>query len=101
MYKIKLLPITHIDLQKARKWYNKQNLKLGDDLKKEVNKAIDYIGKYPFHFQTKYKEIRVSYTMRFPYGIFYLIKENEKKVVVLGVLHNKQNPDIIKKRSAK
>ena len=41
MYKVKLLPITRTDLQKAKKWYNQQRSELGEEFKQEVNKEID------------------------------------------------------------
>ena len=98
MYKVKLLPITRTDLQKAKKWYNEQRSELGEEFKHEVNKEMDYISTYPLHYQTKYKEVRVSYVTRFPYGIFYLIEEVKKQIVILGVLHNKRNTNIIQQR---
>jgi toxin ParE1/3/4 len=54
-YKIKLLPIVHTDLRKAKKWYNEQREELGEEFKAEVNKEIDYIGEHPQHYQRKYK----------------------------------------------
>ncbi|TZF84869.1 type II toxin-antitoxin system RelE/ParE family toxin [Pedobacter sp. BS3] len=101
MYKVKLLPITRVDLQKAKKWYNEQRAELGEEFKQEVNKEIDRIGTYPLHYQTKYKEIRVSYVTRFPYGIFYFIEEDKKQIIIIGVLHTKRNPNIIQKRVQK
>lgn len=88
-------------MHKAKKWYNEQRSVLGEEFKQEINKEIDYIGTYPFHYQIKYQEARVSYTLRFPYGIFYLVEENKKQVVIIGVLHTKRNPDIIQQRIRK
>ena len=101
MYKTKLLPVTRTDLQKAKKWYNEQRTELGEEFKQEVNREINYIGKYPFHYQIKYKEIRASYVTRFPYGIFYFIEEDKRQIVIIGVLHTKRNPNIIQKRIKK
>jgi len=56
-YKIKLLPIVHTDLRKAKKWYHEKSETLAQEFKIEVNKEIDYIGEYPEHYQRKYKEI--------------------------------------------
>ena len=36
-YKIKLVPIVHTDLRKAKKWYNGVNEVLGQDFKLKVN----------------------------------------------------------------
>lgn len=98
MYKVKLLPITRTDLQKAKKWYNHQLSELGEEFKQEINKEIDYISTYPLHYQTKYKEVRVSYTTRFSHGIFYFIEEDKKQIVIIGVLHTKRDPNIIQQR---
>ncbi len=64
----------------------------------EVNKEIEYIGNFPEHYQRKYKEFRQSLVTRFPYAIFYLIEEEQKRVVIFGVLHTSRNPEIVRKR---
>jgi len=70
-YKIKLLPIAHADLRKAKKWYHEKSETLAQEFKTEVNKEIDYIGEHPEHYQRKYKELRQSLVSRFPYAIFF------------------------------
>ena len=97
-YKIKLLPIVHTELRKTKKWYADKNEVLANDFKTEVDKEIDYIGKFPENSQRKYKELRRSLVSRFPYAIFYLVKEKQKQIIVLGVLHTSRNPEIIRKR---
>jgi len=69
-YKIKLLPIVHVDLRNAKKWYNDKSPILAEEFKAEVNKEIDYISEYPEHYQQKHKELRQSLVTRFPYAIF-------------------------------
>jgi plasmid stabilization system protein ParE len=100
-YKIKLLPIVHTDLRKAKKWYYDKNETLAKEFKTEVNKEIDYIGEYPEHYQQKYKELRQSLVTRFPYAIFYLVEEEQKRIVVFGVLHTSRNPEIVRERIKK
>ncbi|MDP2686710.1 MAG: type II toxin-antitoxin system RelE/ParE family toxin [Aequorivita sp.] len=100
-YKIKLLPIVYMDLQKAKKWYREKNETLTQDFKVEVDKEIDYIGAYPEHYQRKYKELRQSLITRFPYAIFYLVEEEQKRIIVFGVLHTSRNPEIVRKRIKK
>ena len=100
-YKIKILPIVHTDLRKAKKWYNEQREELGEEFKAEVHKEIDYIRKYPEHYPRKYKELRQSLVTRFPYAIFYLVEKSQKQIVVFGVLHTRRNPEIIRKRMKK
>lgn len=100
-YKIKLLPIVHTDLRKAKKWYNDKNEIVAKEFKIEVDKEIDYIGEYPEHYQLKYKELRQSLVTRFPYAIFYLVEEEQKRIIVFGVLHTSRNPEIVRKRIKK
>jgi toxin ParE1/3/4 len=64
-YEIKLLPIVHKDLRKAKKWYSDKNQELANDFKIEVNKEIEYIGNFPEHYQRKYKEFRTIFSNTF------------------------------------
>lgn len=100
-YKLKLLPIVYQDLRKTKKWYLGINKTLGEDFKLKVNEELDYIEKYPKHYQKRYKELRQSIVARFPYTIYYLIEEELKIVVVIGVLAQKQSFDRIKNRLEK
>ncbi|WP_236636836.1 type II toxin-antitoxin system RelE/ParE family toxin [Sinomicrobium soli] len=74
---------------------------MAEDFKAEVDKEIDYIGEYPEHYQRKYKELRQSLVTRFPYAIFYLVEEEQKRIIIFGVLHTSRNPEIIRKRITK
>ena len=100
-YKIKLLPIVHTDLRKAKKWYHQKNETLANEFKIEVNKEIDYIGEYPEHYQLKYKGLRQSLVTRFPYAIFYLVQEELKCIIIFGVLHTSRDPEIVSRRISK
>ena len=99
-YNVKLLPIVHTDLKNAKKWYQEKNELLAKEFKAEVDNEIDYIGKYPHHYQRKYKELRQSLVSRFPYAIFYLIEESQKRIIIFGLLHTSRDPEIVRKRIA-
>ena len=100
-YKIKLLPNVYTDIQKAKKWYRKKGESLANEFKIEVDKEIDYIGEYPENYQRKHKELRQSLVTRFPYAIFYLVEEEQKRIVIFGVLHTRRNPEIVRRRIKK
>ena len=100
-YKLKLLPVVYRDLRKSKKWYSGINTELGEDFKSRVNEEFDYIKQHPKHYQKKYEELRQAIVTRFPYTIYYLIEEELKMVVVIGVLAQKQNFDRIIKRLKK
>ncbi len=97
-YKVKLISQVRADLLEAKEWYQQHNATLAEDFKIAVNNEIDYISKFPNHYQIKYKDLRQSLVIRFPYAIYYLVNEEQKLIVVLGILHTKRNPNVIKKR---
>jgi plasmid stabilization system protein ParE len=80
---------------------------------KEIENAIDYYALYsvnaptnfitalkeayetletnPF-FRVRYKNVRALNLRRFPYALYFTIKENQNIVQVLSCFHNKRNP---------
>lgn len=86
------------DLKTALNWYKLQR----DDLAKQLLIKVDYslakIRANPFHFQERYKGIRIAFTKTFPYGIYFTV-ENDT-IFVHAILHNKQNPEIAIRRSS-
>lgn len=50
----------------------------------------------PFQFQVRHKNIRKAGLIDFPYNIYFRVYRN--KIVVLGILHQKRNPKLWKKR---
>lgn len=97
-YYLKLLPSALKDLKEAKKWYSDKNEALAVEFKHEVNKEIDYIVQYPEHYQLRYKELRQSLVTRFPYAIFYVVEEAQKRIVIFGILHTSRNPETARKR---
>ena len=97
-YGIKLLPIAYKDLQQAKNWYNEKRENLGKEFKKAIIADIDYIKENPEHYQRKYKELRQSLVTRFPFAIFYLIEESNKRIIIFGILHTSRNPEIARNR---
>jgi hypothetical protein len=62
----------------------------------EVEKCLIIIENNPFQYQTIYKNIRRVLLKRFPYGIFYIIDENN--IFILAITHLKRHPKNWKKR---
>lgn len=100
-YKLKLLPIVYQDIRKAKKWYLEINTALAEDFKLKINEELDYIAQNPKHYQKRYKELRQAIVARFPYTVYYLIEEELKIVVVIGILSQKQSFERIIKRLKK
>jgi len=84
------------DIQNATFWYNDKRKGLGKEFLLSVEAALEAIKRNPKHYQVKYKQVRIVFIRRFPYGVYYTIDKD--KVVVLATLHTKMNDTNWKKR---
>lgn len=96
-YRLLIRPEAEFDLAAAYRWYEDKDAGLGEEFLRTVEAALRGVQKNPQTHQKTYKEIRRALTKRFPYGIFYLIDNDT--VSVLGVLHARRDPAVIKARS--
>jgi toxin ParE1/3/4 len=96
-YRLLIRPEAEFDLAAAYQWYEDKDVGLGEEFLRTVEVSLLGIQKDPQAHQKIYKEIRRALTRRFPYGIFYLIDNDT--VSVLGVLHARRDPAVIKARS--
>ena len=95
-YNLIIKPKAQQDIRKAIEWYREQNKKLPEQLLSKIDDCLEKIENNPEYFQKRYKEIRIAFTKKFPYAIYYTIDEN--KIYVHAFLHTKQNPDTAQKR---
>lgn len=91
------LPEAEEDLLHARKWYEERQIGLGDDFIFQVEAALFSVQENPGAFPLMYKEIRRVLIHRFPYGVFYIVKE--AGIFVLAVLHCRRDPKKWRSRS--
>jgi len=78
------------DIKEAYKWYEKYRIGLSLDFELCLEGGYEDIRNNPAVFQIKYKNIRVKYIQRFPYGIHYIV--NNDVIYVLAVFHTSKNP---------
>src|SRR5690606_12927364 len=97
-YQLQLSNSAIRDLNNAVNWYDDQREGLGDKFKVAVNGIFRYITSSPKIFQLRYKEVRMAKIGGYPFGIFFITEEEEKKIIVVGVIHNKRNPKVIFQR---
>jgi len=89
-YNLIISPEAEIDIQEAFEWYENQQPDLGLDFIEEVEKLIHRIEENPFMFRKVYKELRRGFINRFPYAVYFLIKQS--RITINGVLHHRGNP---------
>ena len=95
-YKVRIRPRAERDTRRAFSWYEKQRPGLGRELALELNAVYGRLAENPYLYADIYRGIRRAITRRFPYGVFYLVAENE--VRVLSVVDMSQNPSVWKRR---
>ncbi len=89
-YNISIKAGAEIDINDALEWYEEQKIGLASELYAEIDKAISIITETPALFQVRYKNIRIVFTERFPYGIHYTIEGD--RVFVHAVMKMQKKP---------
>jgi len=88
--KLKVLTAARTDAAGAIAYYNAQEPCLGAEFAAEVRKTIERILQFPNAGTSVSKRVRRCQVNRFPYGVFYSLKND--RVVVIAVLHNHREP---------
>jgi toxin ParE1/3/4 len=73
-------------------YYDNIRPNLGDQLIKEIDKAIFYLERYPAIGSVRYQDVRCFVLRKFPYMIHYLIDEKNQAVIVIGFYGTKTDP---------
>ncbi len=89
-YKVVLKTLAEQDVTEAVEWYFTHAPNLTGQFVEKIEEALKFLQKNPEQYQRRYNEVRVMFTLIFPYGIFYTIES--RTVFVHAVLHTKRNP---------
>jgi plasmid stabilization system protein ParE len=84
------------ELRQSAKYYDHQKPGLGVEFMAEVSAALDYIGRYPLASPVVRGDFRRTRVKRFPFDIIYAVEE--KRIVVVAVMHQRRQPDYWKGR---
>lgn len=95
-YEVVIQPEAEEDLEETFLWYEDKRKGLGHDYLLQVEAAMRYIERNPEIHPKEYRGARKHVIKRFPYKVIYIIEES--KVVVIGVLHGKRNPRVMRER---
>ena len=98
MYILNVSPEAEEQLSEYYRWYEKQRAGLGSEFLHSVDDAIKFLKKNPLAFQKRIKKYRISLTERFPFGVFYLVNEEKKIILVAAVYHLRINPKTIRRK---
>lgn len=89
-HRLIIKPAAEIEIAEALEWYEESKEGLGLELLEQLDECLERIANNPEHFQKRYREIKIVFTKRFPYGIHYTFESDT--VYVHAVMHMKQQP---------
>ena len=88
--RVRLSPAAEGDFRDIYAWYKSQGPGLALQFKRALNNCLERVRKNPTAYAKVHGEIRRALLRRFPYSVFYVIRESE--VGVLGVFHGHRDP---------
>lgn len=88
------------DIEIAKLWYYNQSpdTDLEERFADAIKEAIDKLQKNPFIYHPIFENIRIIHPRFFPYGVHFIINENKKEILIVAILHNKQDKNKMIKR---
>ncbi len=97
IYSLSIRKEAEADIAEAYQYYESCWENLGSDFILCIEESFARIKKNPRQYKTIYKNMHRALVRKFPYGIFYILIDEQ--IVVLGVLHARKNPKHWQSRS--
>ncbi|RMD95433.1 MAG: type II toxin-antitoxin system RelE/ParE family toxin [Calditrichaeota bacterium] len=95
-YNLIFLPEVEHDAFAAYLWYEEKSRGLGEDFLRIFYACATEIQRNPLSYPEVYNKFRRRLLRRFPYAIYYIVKE--KNLIVVGLFHCARNPHTIKNK---
>lgn len=80
-----------LDIEEAFLWYIEINPGIADQFENQLLTELEHIQAFSENFQTRYKNVKVRFLSKFPYGVHYITRETDI-VLVVGVFHTSKDP---------
>ena len=93
MLPVKKHRLVDADFQSACEWYEAKQPGLGSEFIEDFQRAYQRLRKYPLFYSVRFANVRRLNLERFPYGIFYVVRSEE--IRVLAVLHSSRDSENI------
>lgn len=89
-YEIIVRPEAAREVQEAFDWYEDKSEGLGLEFLRAADACMASIKRKPLASPTMYQDIRRALLRKFPYVLFYMVKE--ERIIVLACFHAKRDP---------
>ena len=96
-YKLSIRKEAEADIAEAYQYYESCRTSLGSDFILCIEESIARIQKNPKQYKRIYKNVRRALVRRFPYGVYYVIEQ--ENISVIAVLNARKNPQHWQSRS--
>ena len=97
IYSLSIRKEAEADIAEAYKYYEGCRESLGSDFILCIEEAISQNQKNPRQYRTVYKNVHCALVRRFPYGIYFIIKQEH--ISIIASLHARRNPEHWQQRS--
>ena len=94
-YTLVFHPDVEEDVLLSYNWYETKSTGLGEELLRIFYGHASELSKTPLSWQKVEGECRRRLLRRFPFAIYYLIREQQ--VIVIGLFHTARDPGTIRK----
>jgi plasmid stabilization system protein ParE len=89
-FSISFLPQVEDDAIEAYTWYEGQAKGLGEEFLRVFYAASTHISRNPLIYQIVYKNFRRALLRRFPYALYFLVREED--IIIYGLFHCARDP---------
>ena len=93
-FDLRFLPEVEEDVISGYSWYEDKARGLGEEFLRIFYASANNLSRNPLLYQKVHGDFRRLLLRRFPYAIYFLIKENE--IIVFGLFHCARDPRTIK-----
>jgi len=91
-YSIVIIDEAKIDFRESFFWYKNINPKLAKRYHQSFKDSLGIIKKYPFHFQIRYDDVRITMLQTFPYLIHYTVDKDI--IVIKAIYHSSRDSEL-------
>ena len=95
-YTLVFHPDVEGDVILAYNWYETKSTGLGEELLRIFYGYVGELSRAPLSWQKVEGECRRRLLRRFPYAIYYLIRDQQ--VIIIGLFHTARDPGTIRKK---
>jgi len=92
-----LRPRAETDIIEARNWYEERRPNLGLEFLDAVQRVLGAMAQHPTQYPAVYRDVRRALVYRFPYGVFYVVREGQ--IFVVACFHAKRDPALLVDRA--